>query len=353
MLTAKVIGAGSIGSHLTHALRSLNVDVTMVDVDKNALERTETLIYPERYGSFDKSIKLAHPSEVGDKIFDLCVIGTPPDTHIVLATDELAVGHRALMIEKPLASPGARALRNFSELVDMSPTRVLVAYNQRLKTNTAEFLSLAQSSGLGPLVSITGRMREDWAGILRAHPWISDATNSYLGHTSRGGGALYEHSHATDFALFIALSLGQGRPTRVKANLDVIQHATGSYDRQAELLIEMSSGMTIDVVQDLFTWPADKSLDAVFANGSVRWEMNSDYDAVTLTTAGRSPKVVRTPKTRPDDFFPEMKHVVSLLDPDNPHTSPLDISEALHTSWTLEAAVESARTGRWVPLRRH
>jgi len=351
VLTAKVIGAGSIGNHLTHALRTLNVEVTIVDVDKRALERTRTVTYPERYGSFDTSIKLTHPGDVGDQAFDLCVIGTPPDTHVTIASRELSVGHRALLIEKPLASPGADTLRNFAKLVEQSPTRVLVAYNQRLKTNTAEFLAQAKSLNLGTLTSIFGWMREDWAGILKAHPWLSDATESYLGHTSRGGGALYEHSHAVDFALFIAHALGQGRPETVEATLDTVDHDSGSYDKEAKLSITTTSGIRVTVSQDLYTWPADKSLEAVFTGGELRWEMHGDHDSVHVTTPDSRTVVTNFPKTRPDDFLPEMAHVIDLLTSEDDTVSPLDFSEALHTSWALEAALTSHATGSPVSIQ--
>lgn len=351
MLTAKVIGAGSIGNHLTHALRNLGVQVTIVDVDKDALERTRNVIYPERYGSFDTSIKLAHPDDVGNTSFDLCVIGTPPDTHVVIATRELTLGHRALLIEKPLASPGLDILRQFASLVQESSTRVLVAYNQRLKHNTTAFIELARKNDLGNLVSISGRMREDWAGILKAHPWLSDATKSYLGHTSRGGGALYEHSHAVDFALFIAHELGQGRPTTVEARLDTVEHDTGTYDKEAALTITMASGLTVTVVQDLFTWPADKSLDAVFSSGELRWEMHGDHDTVRMSSTGSDSVITEFPKTRPDDFLPEIAHVIELLTLEVDEVSPLDFSEALYTSWTLEAALASHESGAPVVIQ--
>jgi predicted dehydrogenase len=227
----------------------------------------------------------------------------------------------------------------------------LVAYNQRLKTNTAAFLTHAKTENLGTLVSISGRMREDWAGILKAHPWLSDATESYLGHTSRGGGALFEHSHALDFALFIAHELGQGRPATVGATLDMVEHDSGSYDKEAKLTITMSSGMRVEVSQDLFTWPADKSLDAKFTEGHLRWEMHGDHDSVHLSLGGSEPRVTKIPKTRPDDFLPEMAHVVSLLKSKANEVSPLDFSEALHTSWALEAALRSHATGSPVAIQ--
>lgn len=351
-MRAKVIGAGSIGNHLAHALRTLDVDVTIVDVDAAALERTRTIIYPERYGAFDPAITLAHPDVVGDAAFDLCVIGTPPDTHLTIGTSELARGHRAILIEKPLAAPGVQRLLDFATTAEQSATRVLVAYNQRLKTNTIEFLSRARSQELGSLTAISGRMREDWAGILKAHPWLKSATDSYLGHTSRGGGALYEHSHAVDFSLFIAHQLGKGRPVRVTCDLENVSHPEGSYDKGATLNIEMTSGLVVSVVQDLYTWPADKSLDAVFEKGQVRWEMHGDHDSVVSSLAGGSSDEVKIPKTRPDDFLPEISHVVELLNSTEKKDSPLDLSEALYTSLVLEAALESSATGDWVALEK-
>ncbi len=351
-MRAKVIGAGSIGNHLAHALRKLDVDVTIVDVDADALERTKTVIYPERYGAFDPAITLAHPDVVGDEAFDLCVIGTPPDTHVTIATSELARGHRAILIEKPLAAPGVHKLLDFAAKAEKSATRVLVAYNQRLKTNTVEFLSKARSGERGSVTAISGRMREDWAGILKAHPWLKSATDSYLGHTSRGGGALYEHSHAVDFSLFVANELGQGRPVRVKCDVEKVTHPEGSYDKSASLNIEMSSGLVVDVVQDLYTWPADKSLDAIFEKGEVRWEMHGDHDSVISSLAVGASEEMTIPKTRPDDFLPEISHVVQLLTSTEKKNSPLDLSEALYTSLVLEAALESSETGAWVTLEK-
>ena len=57
------------------------------------------------------------------------------------------------------------------------------------------------------------------------------------------------------------------------------------------------------------------------------------------------------PKTRPDDLLPEMAHVVNLLASENDIVSPLDFSEALHTSWTLEAALTSHTTGSPVTIQ--
>jgi len=109
--------------------------------------------------------------------------------------------------------------------------------------------------------------------------------------------------------------------------------------------------MRVTVSQNLYTWPADKSLDAVFTGGELRWEMHGDHDSVHVTTPGSRTVVTNFPKTRPDDFLPEIAHVINLLTSEDDTVSPLDFSEALHTSWALEAALTSHTTGSPVSIQ--
>lgn len=350
MLTAKVIGAGSIGNHLSNALRKLGVGVTIVDVDRNALERTRVQIYPERYGEFDQEIQLKKPEEISGIPFDLCIIGTPPDTHLSIAEMELDSGHRALLIEKPLSAPGLPQLNHFLDRVSRSDCRVLVAYNQRLKTNTTALLQKIDEESLGLPLSIQGTTREDWSGILAAHPWITKVTDSYLSYTSRGGGALYEHSHGLDFALFIANQLGCGRPKKVMSSMEMVEHKHGSYDKEVQIEIETTSGIPVKVHQDLFTLPPNKSLEIQFERGSARWEMHGDYDMVEISRRGSDTEVLKFPKTRPDDFLPEIAHVLELLQASEKNPSPLDLSESVYTSLTLEAALRSSISQTWTSV---
>ena len=54
----KIIGAGSIGNHFANAGIKLGWDVSIFDVDKEALQRTKNKIYPSRYGSWDRKNKI-------------------------------------------------------------------------------------------------------------------------------------------------------------------------------------------------------------------------------------------------------------------------------------------------------
>ncbi|MEQ1879284.1 MAG: Gfo/Idh/MocA family oxidoreductase, partial [Bdellovibrionia bacterium] len=102
-MKAIIVGAGSAGNHLAHSCRKLGLEVTMTDVDPQALHRTRNEIYPARYGAWDEQIKLT-----GDRScsgFDLVVIATPPDTHFKLAQEILRAGARADLVEKPFCRP--------------------------------------------------------------------------------------------------------------------------------------------------------------------------------------------------------------------------------------------------------
>ena len=58
MKRVKIIGAGSIGNHLSNACRNIGWKVDLCDSDSEALERTKKLIYPSRYGEWDNEISL-------------------------------------------------------------------------------------------------------------------------------------------------------------------------------------------------------------------------------------------------------------------------------------------------------
>ena len=78
-------------------------DVSIFDVDKEALQRTKNKIYPSRYGSWDRRIKLLETNN--NQKYDLIIVGTPPDKHLEVAHQELNSKPDALLIEKPLCTP--------------------------------------------------------------------------------------------------------------------------------------------------------------------------------------------------------------------------------------------------------
>ena len=346
MTTVKVIGAGSIGNHLAHGCRSKGWDVTIVDRNPEALERTRDTIYPSRYSGWDQAITLATPDEVGGKVFDIVIVGTPPATHLGIATAELrATPPQLMLIEKPLSHPDNVAIRDFVQLAQESATRVLVGYNQRHKPNTQKFLEEAKDPGLGKLVGLSSHMLESWDGILKAHFWMASEKDSYLAFTDQGGGALLEHSHALNLMLYFAKELGQGDAVQVDATIDWVTDESGRHDRDTRLNITLESGLVAEVWQDLHTWPAKKEAVATFESGRVVWKMGDSNDAVTLVAAdGTIKNHWDFPKKRPDDFSGEITHLGDLLrSPEQP--SSLDLEHGLRVMEVALAAMESSAVG--------
>ena len=342
----KVIGAGSIGNHLGHGCRTLGMDVTICDIDRSALERTRDVIYPNRYGSWDKAIRLATPDELSGEAFDIVIVGTPPATHLKVATAELETTRPGVMlIEKPLAHPSSADIAAFIDTSQQSDTRVLVGYNQRLKPNTKHFVQLSTALDLGQLKGLSSNMLESWDGILKAHFWMKSERDSYLAFTDQGGGALLEHSHALNLFLYLADVLGQGRVTDVVADIEWVTHEDGRYDRDSALSLTLESGLVGTVRQDLHTWPATKEAIASFDKGTLVWSMGDTSDRVEhRSTSGDLVEAWDFPKTRPEDFIGELQHLQSVWE--NPTSeSPIGLAEGVAVMDVILAAFESSRSG--------
>ena len=177
----KVLGAGSIGNHLSHAARSLGWSVDIVDPDPAALERTRREIYPSRYGGWDEAIKLLSPDTAPRGGYDLICIGTPPDSHVRLARAAVAEQPKAVLVEKPVCGPdldGAQALND--EGVNNN-VAIFVGYDHVVSQGVRFIDKLLASGSLHDVVTIDVEFREHWGGILAAHPWLEGPWQTYLG----------------------------------------------------------------------------------------------------------------------------------------------------------------------------
>lgn len=322
------------------------MDVTICDIDRGALERARDVIYPNRYGSWDEAIRLSTPDELVGEEFDIVIVGTPPATHLKVATAELETTRPGvILIEKPLAHPSSSDIEAFLAAAERSSTRVLVGYNQRLKPNTQHFVKLATTLDLGALVGLSSNMLESWDGILKAHFWMKSERDSYLAFTDQGGGALLEHSHALNLFLYFAEILGQGRVTEVAAEIEWVSHEDGRYDRNSALSLTLESGLVGTVRQDLHSWPSSKEAIATFDEGALVWSMGDSSDRVELrSTRGELIEAWDFPKTRPDDFIGELEHLRSVWE--NPTSeSRIGLPEGIAVMDVILAAFESSRSG--------
>ncbi len=353
MTKVKILGAGSIGNHLAHAAREQGWDVTLCDIDEAALQRTRDDIYPTRYGQWDEGIRLRRPEDTASEQFDLVIIGTPPDSHIPLALAEIRNSKpRVILIEKPLCPPDLEPCTELVELAAEHNVRVLVGYNHRLTGHTRIAAQWLAEHSIGEITTLRAKTREHWGGIFAAHPWLAGPADTYLGFTSRGGGALGEHSHAINIWQYFAELAGMGRISEVMAMLDEVEADGAAYDRIAQLSVRTDRGLVGTIVQDVVTQPAQKWLRLEGTEGYLEWQVNIDpgHDLVRLIRQDGLELEERVAKTRPDDFRGEIEHVGHMLE-DHSMASPLDMSAGLETMQVIVAALKSARDGRLVKVR--
>ncbi len=169
-MRVKIIGAGSIGNHLTQAARSKGWDVVLCDKDIEALKRTKESIYPQRYGSWDKAITLYQVDEAPIGGFDYIFIGTPPDSHVPLAMKALDEQPRAVLVEKPFGTPDLDGCQAFFEKARAKSILVFVGYDHAVASSVVEMRKQLSSGVLGEISTIDAAFREHWQGIFNAHP---------------------------------------------------------------------------------------------------------------------------------------------------------------------------------------
>lgn len=353
MYKVKIVGAGSIGNHLAHGCSAKGWNVTICDLDPSALERTRNDIYPSRYGAWNDTIRLAAPEEVATEDFDLVIVGTPPDTHMAIASKVLEPRPpKVLLIEKPVCTPGLEDARELVALQEKTGCFVAVGYNHTLTPHSRRAAELLAGGLIGKPLTISAGFREFWGGIFKAHPWLSGPQDSCLGFAVRGGGAGGEHSHATNIWQYFAGLTGMGKIREVSAMLDMVVDGLVNYDRLFQLNVKTETGLVGTIVQDVVTEPPEKKLRIQGTTGFIEWQVNVDSTHDALRYAGEDHKVVEElfAKTRPDDFRGEIEHLGEILAGGSPEKSPISLVQGLNTMLVVAAAHLSSQHQRSVRI---
>lgn len=350
-MRVKVLGAGSIGNHLSNAARRLGWSVDILDLDSAALERTKTQIYPSRYGKWDPEIRLFTSDEAPRGEYDLICIGTPPDSHMKLARDAVAEKPKAVLVEKPLCGPDLNGAQELFDEAKENGVSVFVGYDHVVGRASRRVAELA--SGLGKIQTLDVEFREHWGGIFAAHPWLAGPWDSYLGFWRKGGGASGEHSHAANLWQHFAYVFGAGQVVEVEARLDFVRDGRMDYDRLCLMTLRTETGLIGRCVQDVVTKPARKWARSQAENGYIEWWCGREpgTDVVCGDIPGNANFEYKVSKTRPDDFVEELRHIEEAL-AGSPETSPISVARGLDTMLVIAAAHLSNETGRRVRIDR-
>ena len=265
MMRVKIIGAGSAGMHHAHAARELGWDVSILDNSLAAISRLRR-VYAKRYGAWDNAIE-----ECVSGSYDLAVIATPPESHVALAVKETC----PVLIEKPLCAP--HQVRDAEQLLGRP---AYVGYCHCLGETHSEVNTL------------TVEWREAWSYMLKAHPWLKDQHDTYLGSWERGGGPAWEHSHGLNLWQHVARSAGHG---------EVVNWEGRVGDNTFSVRLTTETGFEGDVLQDV---TADPPVKRVLVNGYQYTPMRA--------------------------FKTQLRHVAKA-----PSNSPIDIRHGLSTARIL------------------
>jgi len=353
MYSVIIYGAGSIGNHLAHACRNKGWGVLMTDSDPEALKRTREDIYPSRYGNWDPGIRLKEMDALPNEYFDVAIIGTPPDTHVRLATQVLEKSSpQVVLIEKPLCNPPLVGVQKIVDLQKATGSFVAVGYNHTLTENSSRAAQILKKNPIGDPTTISARFREHWGGIFTAHPWLSGPRDSYLGFFERGGGASGEHSHAINIWQHFARFVGAGRIVEVSAAMDLVDDGAVKYDQICLINVRTETGLVGDIVQDVVTEPAQKAARIQGTKGFLEWFVNfkSGHDAVHYQGGNGEAREELIKKTRPDDFKGEIDHLEQIFNGGDRAGSPISLERGLETMLVIAAAHMSCRHKRSVKI---
>jgi predicted dehydrogenase len=319
-MEVKIIGAWSIGNHLTFAARTKWWNVTVEDVNSQALERMRTEIYPNRYGNWDNDVKQILAWDDGDKHYDMVFVWTPPDVRLDVATRVLSRNRpKLLQLEKVISDPDVSKLDNFLKVIwkTAHQVKVVVGYDHAVGHSFWKFLDLARQIPYAEINSIWVQFRENWQWILNAHPWLKWPWDSYLGYSLKWGWAASEHSHALHLLLYF-ISQAWDRIEESSGQMDHVDGDHGSkYDREFMFKGTTEKGIKITCDQDVIAIPTKKEFRINMKNwGFAVWEcsFNGKDDRIVFENVPWvSDEIIVLEKTRRDDFLYEMNHIEGIF----------------------------------------
>ena len=353
MINVKVIGAGSIGNHLTQAARRMGWNVVVVDNDPDALNRMKNDIYPSRYGKWDSEIELYDSTNEPQGNFDLICIGTPPDVRMDIAMSVLQEKPQIILLEKPLCTPSLEGLNRFlSEYDSQDDTVALVGYNYGVAESTSFVVSLLDSNSIGSIQIIDVEFREHWQGILDAHPWLNGPEDSYLGYFEKGGGAGCEHSHALHLWQIFANHGGLGKWKQVDCCMEMNSRGMAFYDSIAAFQFVTDQGKLGRVVQDVITLPVKKRAFIQGEHGYIEWLCNGhvEGDIVCFDTLEDGPNEKIFRKNRQDEFYWEMLHINDIMEKRiSSSASPISLESGVAVMKVLSSAYNNRNNGKTIP----
>lgn len=329
--SALVVGAGSIGAHLSRSLAKAGWMVDVVDISQEAVNRFTSTLFPSRYGQLPPNIKIHGDETRLPASFDGIFVGTPPDTHLPVIERWLPRASRFVSVQKPLTTYRKSEIRQLENLA--RNTLFFSGFNHRVSIGATAFFSLIRDKFVDVPVVIKVNWKESWDGIMAAHPWLAGPADSYLGHLNRGGGALFEHSHGIDLGLLVGDVLGLGPITSLSSKAALSGNSERSlYDSEIEVSATFQNNSTLQVKQDVITWPAEKSISVQSDDWLITLRPGPREQLSLVSSDAKVSLESTLEKSREEDFDAEIREITRSLRENHAPSSPLSFEAALRTA---------------------
>lgn len=307
-----IFGSGSIGNHFANALSRLgDYDIYITDISNKSLLRMKNKIYPERYGKWNKKIKLISYSDSFDlKLnYDLIIIGTPPDTHLPLyKLIKKKLSYKKILIEKPLTPFN----HDFKNIYRSNNNSIFCGYNHSVSSSFTDLINKFKKIKTSELQFIKINWSEGFNGILNAHFWLKDEFDSYLGNLNRGGGALHEHSHCLHLAVCLIKQKFNINDFKIEFKKIIKKKGKLKYDSYSKVIFNKKNLKIVLETDLLNNFSTDKSIKIFSKSNDLYWSCSysKKFDIVINKIKNTNRDIIKKfKKDRTIEFINEIKHI--------------------------------------------
>jgi len=275
---------------------------------------------------------------------DGVIVTTENDRHLEILR-ECAKRHINYSTEKPMATTAADA-REMERLANQAGIKVMVNYWNAWVAPTHELYHRVKDNTVGPVQKIIvqyGHQGPKEIGVSKYFAdWLYDGVKN-------GGGAIMDFGcYGAEWAVWL-----KGRPAKVSAatqKLKVDQH--NPVDDDATILLEYPDGEVI--IEASWNWPYSMGQVQVFGpNGSMVATARDLFVRPTGRQEANAPlEGERVPLAPPPrETANPISYFVDCIRNDKPIEDPLSMKVNVQVMEILDAARESARTGKQQELR--
>ncbi len=268
-------------------------------------------------------------------------VTTANDRHLEILR-ECAKRHIHYSTEKPMATNAADA-REMQRLADQAGIKLMVNYWNAWTASSHDLFHRVKAGEIGPVQKIIvqyGHQGPKEIGVSKEFAaWLYDPVKN-------GGGAIMDFGcYGAEWALWL-----KGRPTRVYATtrkLKAGQH--NNVDDDATIVLDYPDATV--VVEASWDWPYNMDRVYVFGPKGSLLARRGDLFFRSASDQKTQPTPEGEPSTVPHETSNPIAYFLDCIRNNKPVEDPLSSTLNVQVMEILDAARESARTGRAVELR--